>query len=530
MREVFLSSGFSALKRVGSVLGFFFLASSVCLAEGPVNPSSVTLDTNEALFTVLSAINACGYDAELASADPLRLNIRAEVARNIEASDQAKAARDAVCAFYEDHQQKSDALTLSEYISLGLYLNPPPALTLKGKEADVPPDASALTGLIPLLEKFYTEVGIHQIWESHAADYAELTSRYRAPLSKMISDTELYFRLPTNSYEGRTFAIYLEPMGASSQTNARIYGLSYYVVITPGTKTAVKLEQIHHAYLHYLLDPMVGRFAGNLAELSPLMDALRLAPMDEAFKDDPSLLTTECLIRAVEARTLAASKASPAEQEQAVDVSMAQGFVLTKYFYKKLIGFEKDNIGFKNALPEMIVGLDVHKEVKEAGQIQFAGQADPEVLHLERPKEGKLLTTAEERLLAGDAVTAERLAKQVVAEKTEDQGRALFILAQISLNKDIDGAKQYFEKALQATREPKVVAWSNIYLGRILDLEDDEQGGPLRTQAVAHYKAAQTAAESLPEAKAAAEQGLKRPYEPPEGAKKKQPQTDDDSN
>src|ERR1700732_72203 len=195
---------------------------------------------------------------------------------------------------------------------------------------------------------------------------------------------------------------------------------------------------------------------------------------------------------------------------------MSQGFVLPRYFYEKLIPFEKDNIGFRNALPAMIGGIDVRKQVKETSQIPFARVSDPEILHLARPKEGKLLNTAEERLSAGDSATAERLAKQALAEKTEDPGRALFILAQISLNKNIDGARNYFEQALQATSEPTVVAWSHIYLGRIFDLQDDETGGPLRAQAVAHYKAAEGASESLPAAKAAAEQGLQKAYEPPD--------------
>jgi hypothetical protein len=483
--------------------------------------SPVTLETSEALFTVLTAINACGYDAELGPADPVRMAIRGEVGHNIELSEKARAAADAVCSFYHDHQQKNDALTLSEYISLGLYLNPPPALSLKAKESDLPPDASAVLGLVPLLGKFYADGGIHELWEKHAAAYAELTDRYRAALAKMIFETELYLKLPSNSYLGRTFTIYVEPMGASAQTNARNYSLEYFVVLTPGTNSALKIDQIRHAYLHYLLDPMVGKFAGNMAALGPLMDALRLAPMDEAFKDDASLLVTECAIRAVEARTLAGGKASQPEQQKAVEQSVSQGFVLTRYFYEKLIPFEKDNIGFKNALPAMIGGIDVRKEAKLTSQIEFAAAADPEILHLARPKEGKLLTTAEDRLSAGDAAAAERLAKEALAENTEDPGRALFILAQISLNKNIDGARDYFEKALQATSEPTIVAWSHIYLGRILDLQDDTTGGPLRAQAVAHYKAAEGASDSMPAAKAAAEQGLQTPYAPPENAKDK---------
>lgn len=454
----------------------------------------------------------------------MRLAVRSEIGHNIESSEQAKVAADSVCSFYRDHQQKNDALTLSQYVSLALYLGPPPTFSLKAKEADLPPDAGGVLGLVPLLGKFYKEAGIHEIWERHAAGYAELTGRYRDALSKMIFDTELYLKLPSGSYLGRNFTIYVEPMGAPSETNARNYADEYYVVITPGTKSALKMEQIRHTYLHFLLDPMVGKYAGNLGGLDPLMDALKLAPMEESFKSDPSLLVTECVIRAVEARTLAGGKATQAEQQAAVDESVAQGFVLTRYFYEKLPAYEKDNIGFKNALPQMIVGIDVHKEVKQTSQIQFASVSDPEVLHLSRPKEGKLLVSAEERLSAGDASTAEKLAKQALAEKTEDPGRALFILAQISLNKNMDGARDYFEKALQSTSEPQVVAWSHIYLGRILDLQDDQEGGPLRAQAVEHYKAAEGASESLPEAKAAAEQGLQKPFAPPEGAKENPPQ------
>jgi hypothetical protein len=307
-------------------------------------------------------------------------------------------------------------------------------------------------------------------------------------------------------------------MGAPSEINARNYGSDYYVVITPGTSSGLKMDLIRHTYLHYLLDPMIGKYAANLSALEPLLDAIKLAPMDENFKSDPSLLVTECVIRSIEARAPVSGTAPLSQQERAVQDSMAQGFVLTRYFYERLLEFEKDNIGFRNALPAMLAQIDIRKEQKRAGQIQFASAAEPELLQLSRPREGKLLATAEERLSAGDAATAEKLAKEALAEKTEDPGRALFILAQISLHGNMDGARDYFEQALKSTNEPKVVAWSHIYLGRIFDLQDDEENGPLRVQAVAHYKAAVGASDELPEAKAAAEQGLQKPYAPPKQA------------
>ena len=467
---------------------------------------------------MLAAINNCGYDAELGTSDALRQTIRDEIGRQVESSDAAKEAASSVCGFYRDHLLADDTHALAQYVSLALYLNSPPAFAPKVKEADLP-DASAVLGLVPLLAKFYTQVGLHAIWQAHEKEYADLSARYRDALAAMIRDTELYLRVPSGSYGGRTFTILLDPLGAPSEVNARSYGENYYVVIAPGTKVVLKMDQIHHAYLHYLIDPQIGRYAGNLANLTPLLDTVKLAPMDESFKGDVVLLTTECVIRAIEARTLAGRKAPVADQERAVQESMGQGFVLTRYFYDNLQQFEKEDVGFRNAVGLMIARIDVRKEQKQAGQIQFAAAADPELLQLARPKPGKILINAQERLAAGDPEGAETLAKQALSEKGEDPGRALFILAQISLNRNVDGAKQYFEQALRSTTDPKVIAWSHIYLGRILDLQDDQENGPDRAAALQHYKAAVEVSGSLPEAQAAAEQGIQKPYEPPKSAK-----------
>ena len=493
------------------------IAACPALLSAQNNP--VSIGQSETLFTVLAAINNCGYDAELASSDPLRQTIRDEIGRQVEASDAAKEAAGSICSFYRDHLLSDDTHTLAQYVSLALYLDAPPAFAPKVKEADLPPDASTVLGLVPLLAKFYTQAGVHDVWQAHQKEYQDLSGRYRDALAGMIRDTELYLRVPSGSYGGRTFTILLEPLGAPSEVNARSYGDNYYVVIAPGAKVVLKMDQVHHAYLHYLIDPMVGRYAGNLGDLTPLLDSLKLAPMDESFKGDSVLLTTECVIRAIEARTLGGRKAPVADQERAVQESMSQGFVLTRYFYDNLQQFEKEDVGFRNAVGLMIARIDVHKEEKQASQIQFAAAADPELLQLARPKQGKLLINAQERLTAGDPDGAEKLAKQALAEKSEDPGRALFILAEISLNRNIDGAKGYFEQALRSTTDPKVVAWSHIYLGRIMDLKDDQENGPDRAEAIRHYQAAVEASGSLPEAKAAAEQGIQKPYEPPKSAK-----------
>jgi len=314
--------------------------------------------------------------------------------------------------------------------------------------------------------------------------------------------------MPSAGYLGRQFAVYLDAMGAPSQTNARNYASDYYVVISPTAGTTIKLQQIRHTYLHYLLDPLALKNGDSFKRLEPLLDKVKNAPMDEAFKDNISLLVTECLVRAIEERL---TKIPEAERAKALDEDDKEGYILTRYFYDALGRFDKDPEGMRNAYADLVGRIEVGKEMKRASQIEFASQAAPELLHLAHPQSDDLLLKAERRLAAGDQETAKKLAQKALDDQEEDSGRALFILAQIAtVDRDIDGARKYFEQALQTAREPKVIAWSHIYLGRIFDLKED------RLAAVDQYREALNAAGgTLPEAKLAAQRGIDQPYEPP---------------
>jgi len=51
---------------------------------------------------------------------------------------------------------------------------------------------------------------------------------------------------------------------------------------------------------------------------------------------------------------------------------------------------------------------------------------------------------------AGDPETAQKLAQKALDDQEGDSGRALFILAEVATaNRDMEGARTYFEKALQ---------------------------------------------------------------------------------
>ncbi len=493
---------------------------AICLLPArAAENSNIALDTNETLFSVLTTINACGYDDGLDSSDLLRAQVRSEIARTIANSEEAAGAANEVCEYYKDHQPQDASRQLSQYISLALYLDAPPKFALKAKENELPPDATRVMGIVPLLQTFYDKAAVHEVWLHHKDQYEALIERFHEPLNKMMFDTGIYLRLTSSGYLGRQFTVYLEPMGAPGQVNARVYGADYYVVLSP-TGSSLKMDQIRHTYLHYLLDPLAMKRPEAMQRLEPLLDQVRLAPIDQTFRDDISLLLTECLIRAIEARTMPGGSAAESRREEAVAKAVQQGYILTRYFYDSLIKFEKEPVGFRDAYSSLVNNIDVRAEAKRASNIQFSDAASPEVLYLPRAKpKSQLLADAEKKLRDGDAPGAQKLAQQALEEHEEDPGRAYFILAQVaSMSSDMNGARDYFQHALGASKEPKVVAWSHIYLGRIFDLQEE------RDAAVEQYQAALQAGSALPEAKAAAERGLKKPYEPPVAP---QPQQED---
>ena len=510
-REEFLSRFLGFVRRASIVAAVLGLFAPLSLAD---NQSPISLDTSETLFTVLAAMNACGYDVNLSASDPQRQAVRDEVQKNLRGSEDALNTVTNLCDWYQTHRGIDLRHDLSQYISLSLYLEGPPHFMPRVKEDDLPPDAVPIAGFGAQLEKFYEKANVHAIWERHRAYYSAMIGRYHDPLAKMVFDTDIYLKLQSGGYLGRTFTILLDFMGDPSEANARNYGSDYYVVVfpssSPNASQPLKMEQIRHTYLHYLLDPLAEKHYGAIKQLEPLLQLVKRAPLEEAFRTDISLLVTECMVRAIEIRTMGNKQTPEAMRLQAVDDAVKQGYILTRYFYNSLLAFEKDPAGLRAAYVDIIEGIDIRQQQKAAAEVQFADVTTPEVVQLSRLEDRRVLVTAEQRLAAGDPKGAEDLAQQALEKKIGDQGRALFILAQVAVaNRNREGALENFEKAIEATKDPKVVAWSHVYRGRILDMKEDRQA------ALNEYRAALTAGAALPEVKAAAERGLEQAYEPP---------------
>lgn len=511
--------------------------SSTSLTQRVTQPeaagSAITLESSESLFSLAAALNVCGYDADLAGSSPVRVAIRQQLDEAIAASPEAVASRDALCAYTRQHQLGDTGRTVAQYVSLALYLGPDLVPTVA--ETELPPDSTQVFSILPLLRNFSEAVHLHAIWIQHHADYDALTARLHDPLTRMILNTNIYLRSPVSSYDGRRFLVLVEPMLAPSAVNARIYSTNYDVVVSPASDLVggFHLDQIRHTYLHYEIEPMVYARAAAMDRLLPLLKPVADAPLDFIYKSDIVALLTECLIKAVEARTLETGLVKPvkpakirertafekydaemnlynrqaeAARRRAVDLDMREGWVLTDYFYIQLVTMEHDNISLKDNIGPMVYGMDVGRQQRAARDITFLPEAAHDVVRRVQPVPTGL-HLAETKMMQGDAAGAEELADKALADPAGDHAQAHYILARINLlERQPDVAVTHFRAALDTSKDPRTLAWSHIYLGRLYDIQSN------RKQALAEYQAALTTRDREPDTRAAADQGLRQPF------------------
>ena len=241
-----------------------FLLTVSALAQTPAPGNQ--LDANESIFTVLSAINAAGYDAEIDSLSnsPLRKAIRDQIAaQNLDVVRELKR-------FVRDHKQANPADDLSQYISYALSVDGPPTFTSRYLNNMLPPDAAQLEGLTPLLINFYRDAHIAELWKRAQPEFDKVIAQYHAPVSRAVLLANAYARNPTSGFLGRRFQIYVDLLAAPNQVQTRSYVDDYFVVVTPSTE--LRIQDIRHAYLHYLIDPLGLKYAKQILAKAPLGD------------------------------------------------------------------------------------------------------------------------------------------------------------------------------------------------------------------------------------------------------------------
>jgi len=531
------SSGSNKGQNTSSSQGQSYVQEKAPSLVDPAGPT-ISLVSLEPVFAMSAALNACGYDEGLEDSAPVRKRVRDEIAQALAKSEEARSSRDAVCLYIAQHRMTGTVQDISQYISLALYLTPPPEIETTAELTEMPPDSTQVAEIVPTLKRFAAAVDLHGIWLAIHPIYDRESDRLHDPLSQMIVSTNLYLKMPASTYDGRRFIVVIEPLLSPGTVNARIYGTDYVVVLSP-VNGQIRMSDVRHTYLHYLIEPLLYARSNAIDRTQPILKEIKEAPLEFRYRSDTVALTIECLIKAIEARTMDTkipvykipagvdrSELPRFEHErqqyqqkvEAVRVAtvrhdMTQGFVLTQYFYEQLVQFERDPASLRDTIGEMVYSMDVDQQVHRARQTEFDKEADGDVLQRSRPHKVAGLELAEARLAAGDVATATSMAQQVLAKQTDtvasvaEGARANFILARVAiLTGHPEQAMENFQKTLATSKEQRLLAWSHIYLGRMLDLDCK------RDQALAEYQAAMTVRDGQQDTRIAAERGVKNAY------------------
>lgn len=477
--------------------------------------TNITVDGNEAMFTTMCALYAAGFEGDVSTDNwsAFRAQMRERLRQ------QQGPAVDAVREFYRKHQSKDSGEMLSRYVWFGIVSGPAPKFQPVPRRDELPPDVLLLEGFSEILSNYYTEQKIGQLWRQVQLVYNQEIERLHEPVSQIVLVANSYLRQITDPSQPRTFSILVEPL-VGRITNVRNFGDHYAIVLSGSNE--VPTDVVRHAYLHFLLDPLPLMYTHIIAVKRPVYEiaakAPRLAP--DLVDDFPSWFA-ECTVRAVE---LKLRRLSPGERDAALNANDADGYTMVRPLFDGLAAFEKGEPSMRNYFPELVRNIDVKTETARVTALTFApvsaeptsGQLSAENVARKRqalpttvpsdPDTIAQLTTGE-RLIADRNPRGAEAAFKAVLAKYPDQPRAWYGLGLVALlDHDAARAKEVFGRLTSgehaATQDPMVLAWSHVFLARVLDEEGQLEQSKTEYQAAlavqgAPAKALQAAAKEL---------------------------------
>jgi tetratricopeptide (TPR) repeat protein len=484
---------------------------------------AVTVDSSPQLFAVMCALDAAGYEA--------RGSVAGEAAGRIQLRKKMQSlqgpAVTALRKYYSEHASGDSGATFSRFVSFALVVGPPPDFQFELKRDDLPPEALTLDGFNPILANFYSEAKLDELWKFYQPQYELSVESLRAPVSNLVYTESNYLREIVRSGGLRSFAVYVEPL-AGDKTIFRTIGDHYDLVVRPSNDPP--MDDIRHAFLHFLLDPIAIRYRVQASRAAPLLEIAARAPLLPVdLRDDFSAFFDECLVRAVELRL---RHLSPDALTAAIDEAEASGYVLVRPIYAGLSGFEKSEPAMGYYLPDLIKGIDVDAERRRLSAVKFADaspsdQSAPERNQMAaKPATPDLSTPLADDLAEGqrqisarNGAAAAAAFERYLAAHPEDE-RATYGLAVASaLQGKPDQARELFTKVIAASEnplagaaaqhDPSNLCWSHIYLGRMYDVEGK------RDLAIVEYRAALAVAGAPDSARNAAQRGIGAGYQTP---------------
>jgi hypothetical protein len=484
----------------------------------PVSVPKVGIETSPQLFDVMCALWAAGFntDANIGSLPPEWAAIAEKMMK------MQGPATEALRAYYKDHEHNNRGTTLSRYISFAMVVGPPPNFEYTVRQEEIPPDVMVLEDFEQVLQKFYTEAQLDLLWGQVQPSYNPLVARLQGPFTKIVLETTGYLREVLKSENPQTFTVYVEPL-TGPNLNFRTYA-DHYVVVQGGGED-LKLDQLRHAFLHFLVDSLPLHFDAAIVPSRPLLKIAAAAPrLPNEYRGDFTGLYAECLIRALE---IELDHMAGDRRASAISDAEANGFILVRPLVTQLDKFQTIEPSMQIYFPEMAAAINVGDETRRLKDVKFASAVedpadvpvDAGVLaaRTEALEKEHLLESGEGLILAKDGPGAQLVFEKIVA-RWPGTPRAVYGLAvSAMMQQNPDRAKELFLSltksvhpgAVIAPGDAGVVAWAHVYLGRFNDLDDN------RPQALAEYRQALAVPGAPPSARQAAQGGVQKPFQQP---------------
>lgn len=495
-------------KRVSlSTLGFLSALLVVCAVAGPAKAApqgaagAVQLQASPQLFATVGALFAVGFDRDpgAPSGDDLVNKFRALHG----------PATDALRDYMKARATSDPTLNISRYVTFALLVGPPPKFEMAMRRDDLPPDVLDLDGFRDVLAKFYVESNMDALWREYQPRYEQGQAQLRDPLQRAVLTSSGYLR--EFATPGRRFNVYVEPL-VGGQIHVRNIGAEYSLVVNPAVGS---FDEMRHAYLHFMLDPLVIRYRDQLLPVDVLYRiALRAPRLPESLRKDSLAYFAECLVHAVELRI---QKLPPAKLAAEVDTADQDGLVLVRTLMPALAKFEAVSPGMSYYFPDLLKSLDVTAERARLQNMRFPQVETPQ------PVAAPEISELDRAIQEGDRQSAARNVDEALAAYERalalapNDPRALYGTAMVSLMQG-QGEKAFalFQQVVAAASsgdpaarpDAASLAWAHVYLGRLHDLASE------RDEAVAEYRSALAVPGAPEAARAAAQKGASEAYQP----------------
>jgi hypothetical protein len=502
--------------------------SASAVPQAAASDTGVSVESSQQLFATMCALDAAGFNADESTLAemPSRLKLRSDLLK-LQGPDITDLRQ-----FYHDHELADPGETLSRFITFAVVVGPPPRFQFIVDRDVLPPDALAIEGFQEILAVFWKDARLDHRWSEVQPEYDRVIQRDESPVRHIVTATDGYLREIYKPKYGHSFTVYVEPL-VGKRTNFRNTGDHYSIVIGAGSE--FPYDDVQHAYLHFLLDPLPLKFRKEVTAKAALLNIGAKSPrLPAQYRSDFLAYADECLIKAVEMRL---NRLKDAKLEAALAEDDQNGFTMVRPLVAGLAKFEKSEPSMSLYFPDLINGIDVPAEQKRLANFAFKTDAEMNAGAAAKPVTADTTTELDRWLIDGNREIANQKPTEATAtfekvlEKYPGEPRAYFGLAVASLmNQDAERAEQIFQNLVEAAGraapaagstpsqaanaaainppDPSVLAWSHVYLGRLQDVADE------RDQAVIEYRAA-LAVPGAPEAAlVAAQRGVEKPYAP----------------